>query len=131
MILQLSLPSTLLEAAILVFMTFVFVSSGIGHFTNTKFFLSIMPPMIPYPLFWVYTSAVVELVLVPGLWIKGYRYPTGIALAVFLVAVFPANIYMAMYPDRFSQFSKTFLYMRLPIQVVLIYLCWWLAKTEL
>lgn len=39
----------------------LFVISGITHFTNVPYYLSLMPDGIPYPVFWVFISGIVEL----------------------------------------------------------------------
>ncbi len=44
----------------LLFMS-LFVLSGITHFTNIPYYVSLMPPAFPYPVFWVFLSGIVEL----------------------------------------------------------------------
>lgn len=120
----LSYPHNTIDAISMLIITLVFLTSGITHFTHTAFYVSIMPPLIPWPLFWVYITAVIELLLLCGFWIADTRYYCALGLILFSILVFPANIYMALYPDRFSQYSLTTLYARLPLQFVLIYVCW-------
>ena len=45
----------------LLFMS-LFVLSGITHFTNIPYYLSLMPDLVPYPLLWIFLSGVIELV---------------------------------------------------------------------
>ena len=124
MSLQWSIPATWLELVIMLLVSLVFLTSGITHFTNTAFYLSIMPPLIPSPLLVVYLTAVVELILLAGLWVAKTRYYSAIGLIIFCLLVYPANIYMAMYPDRFPQYTIPALYVRLVLQFVLIYFVW-------
>ena len=41
--------------------TSLFFLSGITHFTNIPYYVSLMPSGVPYPLFWIFISGVVEL----------------------------------------------------------------------
>ena len=41
--------------------TSLFFLSGITHFTNIPYYVSLMPSAVPYPLFWIFVSGVVEL----------------------------------------------------------------------
>ena len=125
---QLVWPNTWLEGLLLTLVSLVFLTSGITHFSNTKFYLSIMPPPIPWPLFWVYASAVVELIFLAGLWVPVTRHYAAMGLIAVCILVFPANIYMAYYPERFPNYSVLSLYLRLPLQFVLIYACWLVRK---
>jgi len=45
-----------------------------------------------------------------------------------LVAVFPANLHMATHPEQFKEFSPTALWVRLPIQVLLIVWAYWFTR---
>ena len=40
---------------------FLFLLSGVTHFTNVPYYLGLMPDSFPFPLFWIYVSGVVEL----------------------------------------------------------------------
>ena len=73
-----------------------FVVVGVLHFTNANTFLAIMPPALPYPLFLVYVSGVFEIVGGIGLLVPFLRRSAGWGLIALLVAVFPANIHMAI-----------------------------------
>lgn len=107
-----------------------FIFAGINHFLNPQFYLRMMPPVLPAHLFLVYLSGVFEilfggLLLIPKL----SRLAAGLIIAL-LVAVFPANIYMALNPQLFPEFSQTALYVRLPLQIVLIAWAFWLTRKE-
>ncbi|MEM0954161.1 MAG: DoxX family protein [Pseudomonadota bacterium] len=41
--------------------TSLFFISGITHFTDIPYYVSLMPAQFPYPLFWIFLSALVEL----------------------------------------------------------------------
>ncbi len=41
--------------------TSLFFLSGVTHFTNTPYYVSLMPASFPYPVFWIFLSGIVEL----------------------------------------------------------------------
>ena len=98
-----------------------FVYFGIDHFVNPDFYLSIMPPAFPLHAEAVYISGFFEIlggicVLIPSL-----RKLAGCGLIALLIAVYPANIYMAINPEAFPEISIGLLYFRLPLQFLFIY----------
>ena len=107
-----------------------FALAGVLHFILPEYYLKIMPPVLPAPLFLVYLSGVFEIVLGILLLIPKYTRRAAYGLMALLIAVFPANIYMAANPQLFSQFSSTALYARLPLQIVLMGLIFWCAKPD-
>jgi len=74
----------------------------------------------PYP--WVYASGVAEVVCAMGLVPGRTRRVAGWASAVLFVAVFPANVQMAVDAGDESVTVQTIAYARLPLQLPLI---WW------
>ena len=98
-----------------------FINIGVNHFVNPDFYLSIMPPAFPMHVEAVYVSGFFEVlggvcVLIPRL-----RKIAGWGLVALLVAVYPANIYMAITPDAFPDFPVALLYVRLAFQFVFFY----------
>jgi uncharacterized membrane protein len=53
-----------------------------------------------------------------------------LGLIALLIAVFPANVQMALHPDTFPEFSPRALWLRLPIQAVLVAWAYWYAGTD-
>ncbi len=118
-------------------MAIMLIVTGVGHFAFPEQLDAIVPPFLPGdPRFWTYLSGVAELVvaamlLAPiaakflnqNLRLLGARS----ALALF-IAVYPANIYMAIdYSDR-ELSEQLFAYARLPLQFGLFYWAWAIAK---
>ncbi|MEW6730259.1 MAG: DoxX family protein [Acidobacteriota bacterium] len=97
-----------------------FVVVGISHFVISDFFVNIMPPYLPWHLALVYISGVCEIGL--GLIVLLPRYTALAAwgLIALLIAVFPANIHMALNPQLYPHLSPSALYLRLPLQGVFI-----------
>lgn len=98
---------------------------------NTDFYVAMMPPYLPYHLELVTISGVFEILGGIGFLIPRIRQWAGWGLILLLVAVFPANIHMALHPEQFAELAPTWtLYLRLPIQFILISLVYWSMKTE-
>jgi uncharacterized membrane protein len=116
----LQIPCTWLRLFLLVGLSVFFINVGIDHFVNPDFYLSIMPDYLPFHSEAVYWSGFFEIlggfaVLIPKL-----RTLARWGLISLLIAVFPANIYMAMNPNLFPEFSVLLLYVRLALQFVFI-----------
>lgn len=105
-----------------------FVVAGVNHFVNTPFYVSIMPPYLPWHLAAVYVSGVFEVLLGILLLVPRYTRLAAWGLIALLVAVFPANIHMAMHPELYPQFHAVGLLIRLPIQGVLVAWAWWFTR---
>ncbi len=107
-----------------------FILAGVNHFFNSDFYLKMMPPYLPWHRLLVDLSGVFEIglgimVLVPSL-----ASIAGWGLIALLVAVFPANIHMALHPDLFPGISPTALWLRLPFQAMLIAWAYWATRPE-
>jgi uncharacterized membrane protein len=106
----------------------LFGAAGVGHFTHTAQFAAIVPPWLPWPDGLVWISGVCELLGALGLLIRRVRPAARWGLLALLVAVFPANIYMAMEQVTIPGMAPApawALWARLPLQAVLMMLVWW------
>ena len=117
----------ILRNLILGLLAIAFISVGVTHFTNEEFFVSIMPPYLPWHLELVYISGVFEILGGAGLLVPRLRTVAGWGLIALMIAVFPANLHMAMNPDLFPDVSPAALNLRLPMQFVMIAIVWWAA----
>jgi uncharacterized membrane protein len=108
-------------------MTIVFLwffIGGIAHFVFTEAEMRIVPPYIPWPWAAVIVSGVFELIGAAGLLWRPTRRLAGLGLMALTVAVTPAHIYMLQQPELFDV-PIWALWLRLPIQVALLWLIWW------
>lgn len=123
-------PSKLKKTSIY-FMGFSYIAVGISHFLNPHFFLAIMPPFLPFHLELVYLSGFFEVLIGTLLLVEKYRKPAAWALILLLIAVYPANIYLA-YDETAQQALKISSFMaswvRLPIQFIFIGIAYWHTK---
>jgi len=132
MIARLALPHCLWKRAALILAVLSYVAVGVFHFVRPSFFLDIVPPFLPAPLALVYISGVFEILGGIGLLIPRTRRWASWGLIALLIAVYPANIYMAMNPEIFvaKGFSEGSLYARLPFQFLFIAWVWWVGKPD-
>ena len=112
-------------------MSIGYIGVGTYHFISPSFFLNIMPPYLPYHLELIYLSGACEIILGVGLLFKKYRFFVCWGLIFLLIAVFPANIYLAFnYEAQQALNISPFLasWVRLPIQFVFIAIAYWHSK---
>lgn len=96
---------------------------GTTHFLKPDWFDAIVPRALPGPArAYTVVSAVVELALAAALLRGSTRRAAGYAAAAFFVAVFPANVQMAL--DR----GGTAAWARLPFQAPLVWLAWQVGR---
>jgi uncharacterized membrane protein len=105
-----------------------FVFAGVTHFTNRDFFTAIVPPYLPWPEMLVYVSGVAEIVLGVMLMVPATTRIAAWGLIGLLIAVFPANIHMAVNPQLYPDTPLAALLIRLPLQGVLIALAYWFTR---
>jgi len=112
-----------------------YVAGGTGHFVLTPFYVRIMPPMLPAPLALVYISGVAEILGGLGVLYGPTRRFAAWGLVALLIAVFPANVYMAVAHLPFAGLAgKSWVqWGRLPLQIPLLWWAWLYTKrtTEL
>jgi uncharacterized membrane protein len=87
-----------------------------------------MPPFLPAHLFLVQVSGVFEIALGVFLLIPKYQRIAAWGLIALLIAVFPANIYMALNTDLFPEFSPLGIWLRLPFQAVIVGWAYWFTR---
>lgn len=112
-----------------VFAVFFFFA-GIMHFVQDDAFAAIVPPLLPFPKMIVWVTGIMELIFAIGLVLPRYRKASGFWLAPYLLAVLPANIYMAMENILLGDTtaSPTALWIRVLLQFPLIVLILWASE---
>ncbi len=105
-----------------------FVFAGINHFRTPDSYVTMMPNYLPLHLELVYLSGIGEvtwgfLILVPK-----YTRIAAWSLIILLIVIFPANIHMALNPAEFPGIPPVALWLRLPLQGVLIFWAYWFTK---
>ncbi len=108
-----------------------FVAAGANHFRDPELYLAMMPPGLPWPEALNYISGVAEILGGLGLLLAPTRRAAGWGLIALLLAVFPANIYVATQGQMAGlDVSPLGLWLRLPFQAVFIAWVWWVALKD-
>jgi uncharacterized membrane protein len=121
-----SLRLLLARVVLAVFM----VGIGIGHFVRPGPFVSIVPAWLPAPLLLVMVSGFFEVLGGAGLLVPRVRRAASLGLVLLYVAVFPANVNMALHPELGQGIAPWLLWARLPFQVVLIAWALWVGRDD-
>jgi len=106
-----------------------FIWIGIAHFIVPENFAEIVPPIFLFPMFWAYASGAMEIggglaVIHPRTRVYAGRF-----LAVFLVGVYPANLYMWTHDVPYDGTTLGTLghIVRLMVQILLIAIALYLS----
>ena len=100
-----------------------FVFAGIMHFLKPRTYERIMPPYIPRHREVVYASGVAEIVGGLATMHPATRKAGSLWSIATLIAVFPANLHMAIEAERYEKTvpgGRNALYGRLPVQLLFI-----------
>lgn len=124
-----------IKRPLLYVMSAVYVVAGILHFVVPGLYAQIVPPWLPWPVGLVYLSGLAEILVGVGLLIPRTRTIAAWGLVALLVAVFPANVYMATSgvviqgaPGPIADPSPVGRWARLPLQAVLVAVAWWYTR---
>ena len=101
----------------------LFVAAGLNHFRTTDFYVTMMPPYLPWPRGLVWISGAAEILGGVGILPVVTRRFSGWWLIALLLAVFPANVHMALH--GFQNAPAIVLRLRLPFQGVFMAWVYW------
>jgi len=124
-----------LKSPLLYLMSVFYVVAGVMHFVVPDLYVQIVPPQLPFRLGLVYLSGFAEVALGVGLLFERIRRFTAWGVIALLIAVFPANVYMATSdiviqgaPGGLGDPSEFARWARLPFQAVLVAWAWWYTR---
>ncbi|BDI29603.1 membrane protein [Capsulimonas corticalis] len=108
----------------------VMIWVGCLHFLHPEPFISIVPSYLPAHRALVLISGFFEALGGLGLLVPRVRRAAAVGLIALYLAVFPANVFMATHhvPINGQHFSSLLLWLRLPLQFVLIAWAWWVRR---
>ena len=107
-----------------------FLTTGILHFVRPRMYEAIMPRYLPAHRELVYISGLAEAASGLATLHPATRRAGGVLGIATLVAVFPANLHMALHPERYRKIPPWALYARLPVQALFIYWVWLAALAD-
>ena len=109
----------------------MFLFTAASHFTEMKHDLvAMIPEPLPRGLWVVYLTGVLEIAGAIGLLIPRFRRIAAICLVLLLLAMFPANVNAALNGIPLRGRAPTSLWLRLPMQVLFIWMLWWTSIKE-
>lgn len=112
----------------------LYVVAGVLHFLLPEWYVQIVPPVLPAPLTLVYLSGLAEVAVGIGVLVPQTRRLAAWATVGLLIAIFPANIYMATHGIVIEGVpgggdpSAVVRWARLPLQGVLILWALWYTR---
>jgi len=106
----------------------LFIAAGANHFIDPGFYTRMMPEYLPWHAELVAISGVAEIALGAMLLVPQWSVMAAWGLIALLIAVFPANLNMTMHPELYPTISQTALWVRLPIQALLIAWAYWYTR---
>lgn len=115
-------------------MAALYVVAGVMHFVAPGLYVQIIPPVLPGRLALVYLSGLAEIGLGLGLLHPRTRRLAAWGIVGLLIAIFPANVYMATSSvvvegtPGSGDPSDLVRWGRLPLQVVLVAWAWWYTR---
>jgi uncharacterized membrane protein len=98
------------------------------HFLQPGAYLPMMPPYLPWHVALIYLSGLAEVLVGIGVLIPGTRRLAAWGAILLLIAIFPANVHIAIYDVPVfgaAEGAGIFNWIRLPFQGVLIFWAWW------
>ena len=106
-------------------MSIMLVFTALGHFLFSKGMTLMIPDIIPFKLFLVYGTGVLEVLLAIGLHIEKYKDFTAWSIIIFLIMMLPANIKASILElnyqtGEYNGKGLAYLWFRIPLQVLFI-----------
>ncbi len=112
----------------LIAVVIMFLFTGSTHFTAMKHdYAAMLPSPLSGNLGIIYLTGVLEIAGALGLLVPRTRRLAGICLVLYLLAVFPGNVYAAVNEVPFRGEPPTPLWLRTPIQLFFIGMVLWTA----
>lgn len=114
-------------------MAALYIFSGYNHLANPEFYVHMMPPSLPEPEWLNVLSGLAEIVLGVFLLEPKLRAFAAWGIIALLIAVFPANVYMAtanLGVDGPGTGAGIGNWLRLPFQALFIAWAWWYTRPE-
>ncbi len=108
----------------------LYMVAGMGHFLVTRAYEHVMPDYLPAHHALVLVSGVAEIAGGLGVLVPQTRRAAAWGIVLLLLAVWPANLWMAQHPWLTPGVPVWVLWVRLPLQVPLVWWAWVYARAE-
>jgi len=120
-----------MKPLLLYLMAVFYTLAGVMHLARPDFYLPMMPPYLPWHAELVWLSGVAEAVLGVAVVVPALRGLAAWGIILLLVAVFPANVHIALHNVPVfgaSEGAGIGNWIRLPVQGLLIAWAWWYTR---
>ena len=104
-----------------------FLLAGTLHFLKPRPYEAIVPDALPAQRELVYLSGVAEIAGGAGVLADRTARHAGWWLIATMLAVFPANVNMAVNAERYRRVPEPLLWVRLPVQALIVHWIWRVA----
>jgi uncharacterized membrane protein len=104
-----------------------YLVAGALHFVRPAAYEAIVPRSLPAKRAIVYASGAAEIAGGAGVLHERTRRAAGWWLIATLIAIFPANVQMAVNAERYRRIPEPLLWLRLPLQALLVRWAWRVA----
>jgi uncharacterized membrane protein len=101
----------------------MYIAAGIAHFAATRLYMSVMPEYLPAHRALVLVSGAAEIAGGLGVMLPQTKRAAAWGIIALLIAVSPANVWMAQHPDRYG-IPAWALWLRVPLQLPLLWWAW-------
>jgi len=107
-----------------------YILNGLNHFLSADAYIAIMPDYLPWHSQLVFLSGLVEVGLGIAVFFPATRVAAAWGIIVLLIAIFPANLYVAMndLPYVGDEPNAVVNWLRLPFQLALIAWAYWYTR---
>lgn len=107
-----------------------YVAQGINHFWHSEMMVRLMPTHYSHPYGLVLLSGVAEIVGGVGLLVERTRRVAAWGIILMLVVYFDVHIFMVRHAERFAAIPLWVLWVRIPLQFLLIGWAWIYARGD-
>ena len=123
---------SVIKTSVHALLSLLFFVAGVGHLTvlHEDFAVIVPPPFDQRRDEIVVITGIMEIMGGLGLLVPSLRNLTKLCLTLFLIAVFPANIYGSQHGIKFRGQPHPSIPVRLALQILLVVLIWWSSPDE-
>ena len=108
----------------------LYIGAGVLHFVLTRTYVGIVPDYLPAHRELVLISGVAEMAGGVGVLVPQTRRAAAWGLVLLLICVMPANVWMVQHPERYPGVPLWAMWLRLPLQLPLIWWAWRYTRAE-
>ena len=109
----------------------LYITAGALHFVLTRTYTGIMPDYLPAHRELVLISGAAEIAGGVGVMVPQTKRAAAWGLVLLLICVMPANVWMAQHPERYPNIPLWAIWLRLPLQLPLLWWAWRYTKKYL